>query len=324
MNNNKFQSIWFEAKDHCSLKNLEIQTSSSREAIIVQTLYSLISQGTEQHVFSGNMPTENSSKMEIPYQINAFNYPFNYGYSLVGKVLEGPAKFINKTVHLLHPHTSMAFVNAEDCTLIPNDLDNDMAPLLSQMQTAITAIWDSKIVFGDKILIQGFGLIGALIACILKSRIDSEIEIYEPNEKRNKLAKSLGFNTTSLKNKHEDINIVFYCTSNSKGLDYAMKRLITDGKLVHVGWFGNQATKLNLGTHFHLKRINWISSQVSVIPPSIGANWTFKSRNELAFKCLKHPIFKQLSKKVTPFSQVSQKYKSLLEHPSLIQLLSYN
>ena len=79
--------------------------------------------------------------MIVPYQLNSGQFPCNYGYSLVGQVVEGPSDLLNQHVHVLHPHL-YGSVSSDDCTIIPPSIDLRLAPLISQIQTAITAIWD--------------------------------------------------------------------------------------------------------------------------------------------------------------------------------------
>ena len=323
MNNKYYKSIWLTQKNKCIVKSLKVPSEFKNECLVIDSCFSLISQGSEKIVFDGNVPLNITKNMIIPYQINEFNYPFNYGYSLVGKVVRGPNDMLGKHVHLLHPHTSMAFVQRKDCTLIPDHISLEDATLLSQIQTAITAIWDAKIRFGDRILIMGFGLIGTLIASILKDRIDLQILVYEPNQERSQIASSMGLDTCMPHDKENLIDIVFYCTSNFVGLQDAFQVLRNNAKLIQVAWFGDKRVSLELGGLFHVKRLQWISSQVSQIPDELQSKWSMKSRNELAFKCLGMMNVSQLSKQTTHINALADTYPSLLTHPNLIQLIKY-
>ena len=146
MNNKYYNSIWYIEENKCCVKRFDISDSLKKYPVVVESIFSLISQGSEKIVFNGNIPSKISENMKIPYQINGFTYPFNYGYSLVGSVQDGPNHMLGKHIHLLHPHTSMAFVHANDCTLIPDGVSLESS-IVDQMQTAITAIWDAKIVW---------------------------------------------------------------------------------------------------------------------------------------------------------------------------------
>ena len=95
--------------------------------------------------------------MKVPYMKGEFPFPVSYGYSLVGKIIKGPEKLINRYVHLMHPHHDFAFVREQDIFLIPDSIPPKRAVFASNLETVVNAIWDSKPQLGDQILIAGFG-----------------------------------------------------------------------------------------------------------------------------------------------------------------------
>ena len=318
-----YQTIWFPKQNICKLKTLDFKPKYNPDTILIKSKYSLISQGSEKLFFQGNVPASTQQSMIVPYQLNNGQFPCNYGYSLVGQVVEGPSHLLNQHVHVLHPHTSMAQVSSDDCTIIPPSIDLRLAPLISQIQTAITAIWDSKVTFGEHILIAGFGLIGACIAGLLSQRKDMSIYIIEPNEYRANLAASLGFNLLDTTDKNCDIDVAFYCTNNPGSLSYVMQQLCHEGKLVHCAWHGNHSINVNLGDFFHTKRLQWISSQVSHIPSYKSKAWTTQRRNQLALKSINLPIFSQIPQSLLPFLNLQNLYEKHLIDDHLIQLITY-
>ena len=58
--------------------------------VLVRTVYSAISRGTESLVFKGEVPPSQYKAMRAPFQEGEFPGPVKYGYTSVGQVEEGP------------------------------------------------------------------------------------------------------------------------------------------------------------------------------------------------------------------------------------------
>ena len=67
------------------------------DEVMVRTLRSAVSRGTEALVFDGRVPPSQYDAMRAPFQDGAFPGPVKYGYLNVGVVEDGPAA-------LLRPH----------------------------------------------------------------------------------------------------------------------------------------------------------------------------------------------------------------------------
>ena len=55
----------------------------------VETLFSLISRGTERLVAKGGVPESEWTRMRAPWQEGDFPFPVKYGYAAVGEVRTG-------------------------------------------------------------------------------------------------------------------------------------------------------------------------------------------------------------------------------------------
>ena len=60
--------------------------------VVVRTVRSGISRGTETLVFRGAVPEDQRARMRAPFQEGDFPGPVKYGYLNVGDVEEGPAE----------------------------------------------------------------------------------------------------------------------------------------------------------------------------------------------------------------------------------------
>ena len=59
------------------------------DQVLVRTLYSAISRGTESLVFRGEVPSSQYAEMRAPFQEGEFPAPIKYGYTNVGTVQRG-------------------------------------------------------------------------------------------------------------------------------------------------------------------------------------------------------------------------------------------
>ena len=64
--------------------------------VVVRTLRSAVSRGTESLVFGGRVPASQHDAMRAPFQDGDFPGPVKYGYLNVGRVEEGPADLLGR------------------------------------------------------------------------------------------------------------------------------------------------------------------------------------------------------------------------------------
>ncbi|MGB7914877.1 MAG: dehydrogenase, partial [Rhodomicrobium sp.] len=123
------------------LTSMNISANSGRR-VIVRTLWSGISRGTEKLVFEGRVPESEFERMRAPFQEGSFPYPVKYGYSVAGVVEEGPPDLIGRTVFALHPHQTLFSAPSSAVTPLPDGLPARRAILSANMETALNATWD--------------------------------------------------------------------------------------------------------------------------------------------------------------------------------------
>ena len=64
--------------------------------VLVRTLHSGISRGTETLVFRGEVPASEYQQMRAPFQQGDFPGPVQYGYLSVGVVEQGPPQLTGR------------------------------------------------------------------------------------------------------------------------------------------------------------------------------------------------------------------------------------
>ena len=249
----------------------------------VEALYSMISQGTEKRMIGSGLHESTEENMRVPYMKGNFGRSFTYGYSLVGKVRHAES---HQYVHLMHPHQDLISVRKEDLVVLPDGFDPKLGTLISNMETAVNAVWDACVEVGDKVLIFGFGTIGALTASIIHSIPGITLHIAEQQDYRVDKASSMGL-AASTAIPLAEYDIVINATGKGEVLQEAFTRVRKEGKVVELSWLGRQPVQLNLGDDFHYKRIQLISSQVSHIPDRKRPVWDYTRRKGLVIKLLK-------------------------------------
>src|SRR5262245_51655501 len=84
------QSLYFVAPHTVEVREESLPTLAAGQ-VVVQTLYSAISPGTEMLVYRGQVPAEMALDETITALGGNFKFPLKYGYSAVGRVVDlGP------------------------------------------------------------------------------------------------------------------------------------------------------------------------------------------------------------------------------------------
>lgn len=287
------RSLWHIDSSHSEIRSQHLELQPGQ--ILLQSLYSLISLGTEKTIALGGVPENMYDKMKVPHMEGSFTFPVKYGYSLVARSEEG------RCYHLMHPHQDRVSVNPETLTPIPTEIPPARALLISNMETALTAYWDAGPLKNEKILIAGFGLIGALIALLLRLKGFEDITIYEPDATRTGLARRLGFHTGDPGFDPGPFDLAFHSSGNPSGLQHCLEVMGLEGRILELSWYGRQKIMLGLGEHFHINRLRIIASQVSSIPRKLQGAWNFAKRKQEVLALLADPCWDKLVIEEVPF-----------------------
>jgi threonine dehydrogenase-like Zn-dependent dehydrogenase len=152
-------AYWVDAPARGSLRGEEVPGPEAGE-VLVRTLYTGISRGTESIVFRGEVPAGERERMRAPFQAGDFPAPVKYGYLNVGVVEQGQAELIGRTVFALYPHQSAFVVPASAVAVVPDDVPARRAVLAGAVETAVNILWDAAPLVGDRVTVVGGGMIG--------------------------------------------------------------------------------------------------------------------------------------------------------------------
>lgn len=259
--------------------------------VMVRTLYSGISRGTESLVFRGEVPASRYGEMRAPFQDGDFPAPVKYGYISVGIVRsagDGATDLLDRVVFCLYPHQDRYVVPASAVTVLPENVPTARAVLAANMETAVNAVWDSEISVGDRVLVVGAGVVGLLIAWLAARIPGTEVTVVDVNEERADVASTLGVRFETAAPPGFDADVVVHASGNPAGLSVALASAGLEARVVEVSWFGDRLVTVPLGEAFHDRRLTIRSSQVGRIPANRTPRWDYARRLATALDLLEY------------------------------------
>lgn len=311
------RALWLPAAGTCEMR-AEPLSAPGRGEVLVRTLYSGISRGTESLVFQGRVPPGEEERMRGPNMAGAFSFPVKYGYAAVGRIESGPDDLLGKTVFCLHPHQDRFVVPAGMVTPLPDALPPERAVLTANMETALNIVWDAAILPGDRVAIFGAGVVGALTAFLASRIVGTEIVLVDRDPARAGLAAALAIAFAP----PNDLDGEFDCLVNASGAPEALATALDhagqEARIVEASWYGDKPVTLPLGHAFHARRLSIVSSQVGSLPAARRARWDFSRRLAKALDLLHAECLDALISGETAFDALAEAYPAILSDPGTL------
>ena len=262
--------------------------------VLVRTVRSGISRGTETLVFRGAVPPDQRARMRAPFQEGDFPGPVKYGYLNVGAVEEGPAELQGRTVFCLYPHQTAYVVPAGAVSVVPEDVPPARAVLAGTVETAVNALWDAAPAVGDRVAVVGGGMVGCCVARLLRRFPAVRVTLVDVDPTRANVAAALGVDFCLPDDAPRDLDLVVHTSATSAGLQRSLDLLAAEGTVIDLSWYGETDVRLSLGGAFHDRRLTIRSSQVGSLSPDRAARRTPADRLALALELLRDPAFDAL------------------------------
>lgn len=318
-------AFWIFGPGQGALRSEAIKTPAADE-VLVRTLASGISRGTEALVFQGLVPPSQHEKMRAPFQEGAFTFPLKYGYASVGQVMEGPPALRGGRVFCLHPHQDRYVVPADAVVPVPDAVPTGRAVLAANMETALNALWDAPPRLGDRIAVIGCGVVGALVACLAADVPGTWVEMIDVNPAKAALARALDLPFASPDAVSGDADLVIHASGHPDGLRTALEIAGFEATVLDLSWYGDRPVTLPLGENFHSRRLKLISSQVGAVAPAMRGRWSHRDRLSLALGLLADELFDALLMPPKHFSQLPSIMSNLVngDDDVMCQLITYN
>ncbi|MEV7095952.1 zinc-binding alcohol dehydrogenase [Amycolatopsis sp. NPDC051045] len=284
------QAFWVQSPGSGQLRE-ERLPEPGPDDVLVRTLCSGVSRGTETLVFRGGVPASQHDVMRAPFQEGEFPGPVKYGYLNVGVVEQGPPELTGKTVFCLYPHQTAYVVPATAVTPVPDAVPPGRAILAGTVETAVNAVWDARPRLGDRIAVIGAGMVGCSVAKLLAGFPAARVQLIDVDPAKADIAAALGVDFAAPDQALGDCDLVVHASASDAGLARALELLAPEGEVVELSWYGDRRVSVPLGENFHSRRLVIRSSQVGTVA---RPGRSYAQRLGVALDLLADPAFEAL------------------------------
>jgi threonine dehydrogenase-like Zn-dependent dehydrogenase len=293
--------------------------------VVVRTLRSGISRGTETLVFRGGVPPDQHARMRAPFQDGDFPGPVKYGYLSVGAVEEGPPALRGRTVFCLYPHQTAYVVPAEAVSVVPEGIPAARAVLAGTVETAVNALWDAGPLVGDRVAVVGAGMLGCCVARLLRRIPAVRVVLVDVDPGRAAVAEALDVEFAFPEDAEGGRDLVVHTSATAAGLQRSLDLLAPEGAVLDLSWYGDREIALSLGGAFHAGRLTIRSSQVGTVSPTRAARRTAADRMAIALELLRDAAFDALITGESPFGELPEVMARLAAGtlPALCHTITY-
>jgi threonine dehydrogenase-like Zn-dependent dehydrogenase len=325
LDNRSARAYWLRAPGSGEIRPVGLPDPGPDD-VVVRTVRSAISRGTETLVFRGAVPADQHSKMRAPFQEGEFPGPVKYGYLNVGAVEEGPAELRGRTVFCLYPHQTAYVVPAEAVTTVPDGVPASRAVLAGTVETAVNALWDAAPLVGDRVAVVGAGMVGCCVARLLRGFPGVQITLVDVDPARADVAAALGVDFALPQDADAGLDLAVHTSATSAGLQRSLELLAPEGTVIDLSWYGDTEVRLSLGGAFHAGRLGIRSSQVGGVSPARASRRTAADRLALALELLRDPAFDALLTGESHFEELPLVMARLAEGslPALCHSITYS
>jgi 2-desacetyl-2-hydroxyethyl bacteriochlorophyllide A dehydrogenase len=316
-NGGQANAVRFVAPYAVELVDVVVPETGAGE-VLVQAELSGISGGTEMLAYRGELDSSLPRDETLGALAGSFEYPFTYGYSVVGTV-EASRSDVGEgeRVFAFHPHQSRLVVSAADVVRI-GATDSRTATLFPLVETALQISLDAGVRYREVVAILGLGPVGILTG-ILLMRSGAVVLGSDPKPWRRETAVACGLEAVEPEALGEAVrtatrgrgaDVIVEATGNPEALGESLGLLSTEGVAIVASWYGAKPVTLPLGADFHRRRLEIRSSQVSTIGGR-AVRWDRRRRLEATQELLAELPLSVLASHTFPLEQVREAYAAL-------------
>lgn len=316
-------SLWFTGPHRVAWRTEPMPQPGPTE-VRVRTLVSAISPGTEMLVYRGLAPADMPADATLPALAGGLAFPLKYGYACVGRVeacgAAVPHHWLGRRVFAFNPHETHFVADLNHLHPLPDDLDDNTALFLPNMETAVNFALDAAPLLGERAVVVGAGVVGVLTLAVLAQFPLAALVAVEPNPARR--AHALAWGASHAIEGSEawphtlpaGADFALEVSGNPQALNIALALTGFAGRVIIGSWYGQKQAPLDLGGRFHRSRIQLISSQVSTLTPHLHARWDVARRLAVAWAQLRRVQPARLITHRFPWAQATPAY-ALLDAP---------
>lgn len=325
------RALWLAAPRAAEFRR-EVVPPPGPGELRVRAIASALSQGTELLVYRGQAPPD--LPLDLPTLAGSFAFPIKYGYAVVGRVVDigaGVAGFApGDAVFVHHPHQSAFVVPAQPAVgpaplRLPEGLDPFLGLFTANLETAINVLLDTPLRLGETALVFGQGVVGLLIAQLLRRAGLGHVIAVDPLPARRELSRRLGADEAVAPDEVADTirqltggrgaDVAIEASGVGAALQAAIEGVAVEGTVVVVSWYGTKPVPLALGGHFHRGRVRLRSSQVGRLDPALAPRWDAARRLALAVALLPELRLAGMISHRLPFEEAPAAYRLVDERP---------
>jgi 2-desacetyl-2-hydroxyethyl bacteriochlorophyllide A dehydrogenase len=284
-----------------SIREYPVPDAPGADEVLIRTLYSGISAGTELATYRGTNPYlekrwDPELGLFLPGQAT-FDYPVDvWGYSEVGVVEQVGSGVtdvaVDDVVWGIWGHRSHTVLPAQ--RVAGHQVDGSLDPIVGTFDrvgaVALNAVLASDARIGETVAVFGQGVIGLLATQLLTS-MGCRVLAVDTMPTRLELAETLGAVPVSALD--DDVALTVKELTGGTGVDRvieltgaypALHQAIrvggVGGTVIAAGFYQGPATALALGEEFHHNRVTLVCSQIGALPPNLQDRWSRERLHE--------------------------------------------
>ncbi|MDQ3810140.1 MAG: zinc-binding alcohol dehydrogenase [Chloroflexota bacterium] len=261
----------------------------------IRTLYSGISAGSEMAYYRGTSPHlhkrwDAERRLFLGEQAHSGPYPVTtWGYEEVGEVVEAGARAdlpLGTRIFGTWGHRSEHVAPASWAR--PRALPDEAEPMLGIFShigaTALNGVLDAAPRLGETVALFGLGVLGQLVAQLLRAAGARVIGVDLLPERR-RVAGDLGLaevldGAASGVAEHikamthgRGADVCIDASGSSRALNEAIRACAYASRVIALGFYQGEARGMYLGEEFHHNRVSIVSSQIGGLAPDLQHRW---------------------------------------------------
>jgi 2-desacetyl-2-hydroxyethyl bacteriochlorophyllide A dehydrogenase len=330
------RALWFTGPCEAELREETVPAAGESE-IVVRSLVSLVSAGTEMNVYRGEAAT--TQEVNLPTTSGEFPFPIKFAYQVVGEVEQagaGSGYSVGDRVFVHHPHQErfrVATARSRPDDLVegaglvypvPSDLDPARAAFANLFSVAYNTLLDVPVRIGDVVAVSGLGVIGSLAAYLARLTAGRLI-LVDPIPERRERAAWIGADAVvppadapSAIEELSDgrgIDVYIEASGATPALQGAIDATGQEGTIAVLSYYGRRQAQLRLSPEFHTRRQRIISCYVGVIGSGLQPRWDAARRMREAMQRLSTLDVDTLTSHRVPFDRAVEAYEMIDRRP---------
>lgn len=309
------------------------------DEVLIRTLFSGISAGTELTAYRGTNPYlnrrwDNDSRLFVEGEVG-MTFPVDgWGYEEVGEVVEIGADAqgiaVGDRVWGTWGHRSHTIQAADRAAtrILPRDVDTRIGIFSQIGGIGLNLVLDADIHIGETVVVFGLGVPGQIAAQFARLNGGRVIGVDHLASRRD-LALKLGADIVldpadgSVAERVRDLtegrgaDVCLEVSGNYAALHEAIRTVAYNSRVCVAGFMQGEGAGLRLGEEFHHNRVSLICSQISGVSRTLQHRWDFDRlcRTAIDLSIQGRLRLTDLITHTFPLDQAAEAFRLVDEHP---------